>query len=52
VIGFTIGNSTLNVLDNRGYHDSIESHPLDIIELVDCALPCPSTIETCCGVAW
>lgn len=52
MIGVTVRCAPLDIERSRTYPHSIESHPLDIVELGNKGLPRPTAVDSVGGVAW
>lgn len=44
--GFTISGLSLNIGYDGGNPNSVEAHVLDVVKLVDHALPCATTVDS------
>lgn len=46
VIGLTVRDASINVLDNGGYHDCVKAHSLNVVEILDSSLPGSPAVQT------
>lgn len=51
MISLTLRCGTLDVLHNRRYPDSIETHILDIIQFADNTFPVSTAVDAVAGIA-
>ena len=51
LIRFAIGSLVFKIFDDGGYPDGVEAHGLNVVEVVDDAVPCPAAIFSSICVA-